>query len=67
MYSKITVVNLGEYAHQQDMIVRMFDVSLPNYRHRRIFQYHYMVGNEYYMLYVIFHTKRMHATQLQPQ
>ncbi|KAF0715359.1 tyrosine-protein phosphatase non-receptor type 11-like, partial [Aphis craccivora] len=42
MYSKITVVNLGEYAHQQDMIVRMFDVSLPYYRHRRIFQYHYM-------------------------
>ncbi|XP_026807619.1 tyrosine-protein phosphatase non-receptor type 11-like [Rhopalosiphum maidis] len=41
-YSKITVVNLGEYAHQQDMVVRMFDISLPNYRHRRIFQYHYM-------------------------
>lgn len=66
MYSKITVVNLGEYAHQQDMIVRMFDVSLPYYRHRRIFQYHYMVYNEYYiMLLCIFHAKRVHATQKQ--
>jgi len=26
------------------MIVRMFDVSMQNYRHRRIFQYHYMVN-----------------------
>lgn len=42
-YGKIVVLNLGEYAHQQDMIVRMFDVSIPNYRHRRIYQYHYMV------------------------
>lgn len=45
VYDKITVLNLGEYAHHQDMIVRMFDVSIPNYRHRRIFQYHYMVNN----------------------
>jgi len=44
-YGKITVVNLGERAHQHDMIVRIFDVSIPNYRHRRIFQYHYMVKN----------------------
>lgn len=43
IYDKIVVLNLGEYAHQQDMVVRMFDVSIPNYRHRRVFQYHYMV------------------------
>ncbi|XP_060878001.1 tyrosine-protein phosphatase non-receptor type 11-like isoform X1 [Metopolophium dirhodum] len=40
-YSKITVENLGEYAHQQDMVVRMFNISLSNYRHRRVLQYHY--------------------------
>lgn len=44
-YGKITVLNLGEYDYQQELIMRMFDVSIPNYRHRRIFQYHYMVIN----------------------
>lgn len=49
-YGKITVLNLGEYAHQQDMIERMFDISIPNYRHRRIFQYHYKVKKKDYFI-----------------